>query len=173
MPRVLPEASAEILEDIAATTFRDFADQQVPYVTPEELHFLSIPKGSLDPDERLQIESHVTHTYNFLMQIPWTSNLAQVADIAHGHHEKFDGTGYPRGIQASQIAIETRMMTVSDIFDALTASDRPYKKALPAQRAIEILDMEAKAGMLDRAVVELVLASDVHQKIVDTDWREL
>ena len=65
------------------------------------------------------------------------------------------------------------MMTVSDIFDALTASDRPYKKALPAERAIEILDMEAKAGMLDRSVVELVLASDVHQKIVDTDWRKL
>ena len=173
VPKVLPEASAEILKDIAATTFRDFTDQQVPYVTPEELHFLSIPKGSLDPDERLQIESHVTHTYNFLKQIPWTSNLAQVADIAHGHHEKLDGTGYPRGIQASQIAIQTRMMTVSDIFDALTASDRPYKKALPAQRAIEILDMEAKAGMLDRSVVELVLASEVHQKIVDTDWREL
>lgn len=173
VPKVLPEASAEILEKIAATTFRNFADQQVPYVTPEELHFLSIPKGSLDPDERLQVESHVTHTYNFLMQIPWTANLAQVANIAHGHHEKLDGTGYPRGIQASQIAIQTRMMTVSDIFDALTASDRPYKKALPAQRGIEILDMEAKAGMLDRSVVELVLASDVHQKIVDTDWREL
>ena len=96
VPKVLPEASAEILESIAATTFRDFADQQVPYVTPEELHFLTIPKGSLDPDERLQIESHVTHTYNFLMQIPWTANLSQVADIAHGHHEKLDGTGYPR-----------------------------------------------------------------------------
>ena len=171
-PKVLPEASAEILEDIAATTFRDFADQQVPYVTPEELHFLSIPKGSLDPDERLQIESHVTHTYNFLKQIPWTTNLAQVADIAHGHHEKLDGTGYPRGIQASQIAIQTRIMTVSDIFDALTASDRPYKKAISANRAIEILDMEAKAGMLDRGVVDLVLASDVHHKILDTDWRE-
>ncbi len=173
VPRVLPEASAEILEDIAATTFRDFENQQVPFVTPEELHFLSIPKGSLDPDERLQIESHVTHTYNFLMQIPWTANLAQVADIAHGHHEKLDGTGYPRGIQASQIAIQTRIMTVSDIFDALTASDRPYKKALTDQRAIEILDMEAKAGMLDRAVVDLVLESEVHQKILDTDWRQL
>ena len=69
--------------------------------------------------------------------------------------------------------MQTRMMTVSDIFDALTASDRPYKKALSAQRAVEILDMEAKAGMLDRSVVELVLASDVHQIIVDTDWREL
>ena len=172
-PKILPEASAEILEDIAATTFRNFEDQQVPYVTREEIHFLSIPKGSLDLDERLQIESHVTHTYNFLTQIPWTTNLAQVANIAHGHHEKLDGTGYPRGIQASQIAIQTRIMTVSDIFDALTASDRPYKKALSAQRAIEILDMEAKAGMLDRTVVDLVLASDVYSKIIDTDWREL
>ena len=143
-PKLLPEATAEILKDIATTTFRDFEDQQVPYVTPEELRFLCIPKGSLDPDERIQIESHVTHTYNFLKQIPWTTNLAQVANIAHGHHEKLDGTGYPRGIQASQIAIQTRIMTVSDIFDALTASDRPYKKALSADRAIEILDMEAK-----------------------------
>ena len=173
VPRVLPAASAEILEDIANTTFRDFEGRQAPYVTPEELHFLSIKKGSLDLDERLQIESHVTHTYNFLRQIPWTANLAQVADIAHGHHEKLDGTGYPRGIQASQIAIQTRIMTVSDIFDALTAWDRPYKKALPPQRALEILDMEANAGMLDRTVVDLVLASEVHHKILDTDWREL
>ena len=173
VPRVLPGANAEILDEISATTFRDFSDQQVPYVTPEELHFLSIPKGSLDADERLQIEAHVTHTYNFLRQIPWTSNLAHVADIAHGHHEKLDGTGYPRGIEASEIAIQTRIMTVSDIFDALTASDRPYKKALSPQRAIEILDMEAKAGMLDPTVVELVVDSEVHHKILDTDWREL
>ena len=173
VPKVLPEGSAVVLQEIAATTFRDFEDQQVPYVTPEELHFLSIPKGSLDPDERLQIESHVTHTFNFLTQIPWTANLAQVADIAHGHHEKLNGTGYPRGIQANQIAIQTRIMTVSDIFDALTASDRPYKKALSANRAVEILDMEAKSGMLDRTVVDLVLSSEVHHKILDTDWREL
>jgi len=173
VPRVLPEASAGILEDIAAATFRDFTDQEVPYVTPEELRFLSIPKGSLDPGERLQIESHVTHTYNFLRQIPWTTNLAQVAEIAHGHHEKLDGTGYPRGIQASEIAIQTRIMTVADIFDALTASDRPYKKALSAQRATEILDMEAKAGMLDRDVVELVLESGVYHRIIEADWQEL
>ncbi len=173
VPRVLPEASTGILEDIATATFRNFSDQEVPYVTREELRFLSIPKGSLDPDERLQIESHVTHTYNFLRQIPWTTDLAQVADIAHGHHEKLDGTGYPRGVQASEIAIQTRIMTVADIFDALTASDRPYKKALSAQRATEILDMEAKAGMLDRDVVALVLDSGVHHRIIEADWEEL
>ncbi len=173
VPRVLPEASTGILEDIATATFRNFADQEAPYVTREELRFLSIPKGSLDADERLQIESHVTHTYNFLRQIPWTTNLAQVAEIAHGHHEKLDGTGYPRGIRASEIAIQTRIMTVADIFDALTASDRPYKKALSAQRATEILDMEAKAGMLDGDVVALVLDSGVHHRIIEADWQEL
>ena len=171
-PKVLPEASAEILNDIAAATFRGFENRQVPYVTPEELHFLSIPKGSLDSDERKQIESHVTHTYNFLTQIPWTGDLARVADIAHGHHEKLNGTGYPRGIGASEIAIQTRIMTVSDIFDALTASDRSYKRALPATRALDILNMEAKDGMLDQAVVDLLLASEVYHKILEGDWRE-
>jgi HD-GYP domain-containing protein (c-di-GMP phosphodiesterase class II) len=171
-PRVLPEASADILHDIAATTFTDFEGQQSSYITDDELHFLAIPKGSLDPDERLQIESHVTHTYNFLTQIPWTEDLSRVADIAHGHHEKLNGTGYPRGIGAQEIAIQTRIMTVADIFDALTASDRPYKKALPATRALDILGMEAKDGMLDHAVVELLLASEVYHKILESDWRE-
>ena len=173
VPKVLPEANAGVLQEIAAATFRDFADAQAPYVTPEELHFLSIPKGSLDRDERRQIESHVTNTYNFLKQIPWTTNLAHVADIAHGHHEKLDGTGYPRGIHANEIAIQTRIMTVADIFDALTASDRPYRKALSPERATEILDMEAEAGMLDSDVVALVLESEVHHRIIEADWREL
>ena len=114
----------------------------------------------------------MTHTYNFLTQIPWTDDLARVADIAHGHHEKLNGTGYPRGIGAQEIAIQTRIMTVSDIFDALTASDRPYKKALPATRALDILNMEAKDGMLDQSVVELLLASEVYHKVLEGDWRE-
>jgi response regulator RpfG family c-di-GMP phosphodiesterase len=173
VPRVLPEASADVLKEIVATTFRSLEDQQVPYITPEELHFLNIPKGSLDVDERLQIQSHVTHTYNFLMQIPWTANLGRVADIAHGHHEKLDGTGYPRGIEADEIALQTRIMTVSDIFDALTASDRPYKSALSENRALEILDMEAEAGMLDSDIVKLLIASEAYRTILDRDWTEL
>jgi HD-GYP domain-containing protein (c-di-GMP phosphodiesterase class II) len=173
VPRVLPEASADVLKEIVATTFRSLENQQVPYITPEELHFLNIPKGSLDLDERLQIQSHVTHTYNFLMQIPWTANLGRVADIAHGHHEKLDGTGYPRGIEADEIALQTRIMTVSDIFDALTASDRPYKSALSENRALEILDMEAEAGMLDSDIVGLLIASEAYRTILDRDWTEL
>ena len=158
-PRVLPEASAAILDEIATHQFPDFQGTMLPYLTEEELHFLVIPKGSLDPDERKLIESHVTNTFNFLRQIPWTRDLSGVADIAYGHHEKFDGTGYPRGVPEDAIPMQTRMMTVSDIFDALTASDRPYKKAIPTQRALEILDMEPKSGQLDGAVVDVLLES--------------
>ena len=172
-PRILPEASADILKEIAATTFPNFEGSAVPYITEDELHFLSIPKGSLDPEERKMIESHVTHTFNFLRQIPWTEDLSRVADIAYGHHEKLDGTGYPRGVPGTELPLQTRIMTVSDIFDALTASDRPYKKALPATRALEILDMEGKSGQLDAPIVELLLQSQVYRKVLEQDWRGL
>lgn len=172
-PRVLPEESAQILFEVAAHKFPDFQGKLVPYLTDEELHFLSIPKGSLDDDERKQIESHVTHTYHFLRQIPWTADLAAVADIAYGHHEKLDGSGYPRGITAPQLPIQTRMMTISDIFDALTASDRPYKKALAPERALDIIRMEAKLGMLDAPLVELMIESGVYRKVLEVDWRKL
>ncbi len=170
-PRVLPEESAEILHEIAATRFPDFEGELVPYITNEELHFLRIRKGSLDPEERKQIESHVTHTFNFLQQIPWTDDLSNVAAIAHGHHEKMDGTGYPLGASAIQIPMQTRMMTVADIFDALTASDRPYKKAMPSERAISILEMESKDGQLDSDVVRLLTESEVFKRVLEQDWR--
>lgn len=170
-PRILPESAEEALPEIASHTFPDFSGKEVPYLTPDELHFLSIPKGSLDPDERKQIESHVLHTYQFLLQIPWTEELARVGEIAKGHHEKLDGSGYPFGLHAEDIPIQTRMMTVSDIFDALTASDRPYKRALAADRAISILEAEAKDGQLDRDVVRLLVDSKVFHRILEEDWR--
>ncbi|MBI4539225.1 MAG: GAF domain-containing protein [Gemmatimonadetes bacterium] len=172
-PRVLPEASAEILHEVAAQRFPDFDGKLVPYLTSEEFHYLSIPKGSLDDDERKQIESHVTHTYNFLLQIPWTDDLSSLADIAYGHHEKLNGSGYPRRIEAPQIPVQTRIMTISDIFDALTASDRPYKKALPTERALDIVKMEASQGLLDAALVELMIGSGVYRKVLEVDWRQL
>ena len=172
-PRILPEASAEVLHEIGQATFVNLDGEQVPYLSSDEIHFLSIPKGSLDPDERKQIESHVTHTFNFLRQIPWTEELSGVAEIAYGHHEKLDGTGYPRGISGEVIPIQTRIMTVSDIFDALTASDRPYKRALPSERALEILEMEGEHGQLDPRVVEVLVESRVYRRILEEDWRNL
>lgn len=148
-PKVLPEAAAGGLKEMLDMLVPDPDGADIPFLTPEEYRNLSIPKGSLNNDERLEIESHVTHTYNFLKLIPWTKDLRNVADIAYGHHEKLDGSGYPRAIKAKDIPVQTRMMTIADIFDALTATDRPYKRALPAEKALDILGMEVKEGKLD------------------------
>lgn len=172
VPRVLDEEAAEILEEIARTTFVDLDGEEKPYITPDELHFLQIKRGSLDPSERMQVESHVVHSYDFLVNIPWTEELGRVAEIVRGHHEKLDGSGYPDGVTGESLSIETRIMTVCDIFDALTASDRPYKKAMPVEKALQILNWEANDGMLDKDVVELFESSMVYKKVLDSDWRE-
>lgn len=172
-PSLLPEESAAILVEIAKRTFSTVSGEPAPFLSPQELKFLSIPKGTLDERERLEIESHVEQTYKFLQQIPWTDDLRNIAEIAYGHHEKLDGRGYPRGVGADKIPIQTRIMTISDIFDALTASDRPYKPAVPTTRALDILKMEAKAGMLDSALVDLVIESEVYRPVLEKDWREL
>jgi HD-GYP domain-containing protein (c-di-GMP phosphodiesterase class II) len=172
-PTVLPERAADALETVGRLTFRGPDDQPMPYVTAEELAYLRIPKGSLNEAERLEIESHVEQTFRFLTQIPWTGDLKNVAHIAYGHHEKLNGRGYPRGVAADDIPVQTRIMTVVDIFDALTASDRPYKRALPPEKALDILHMEARDGLLDQAVVDHLVSSGHYRRILETDWREL
>ncbi len=172
VPRVLEEDTAEVLTEIAQQTFLDPDGHEQPYITARELHFLQIRKGSLDEDERSQIQSHVVHSYDFLLNIPWTEELARIAEIVRGHHEKLDGSGYPDGVTGDKLALETRIMTVCDIFDALTASDRPYKKALPVEKALQILEWEAKDGMLDGDIVQLFVKSGVYRKVLERDWRE-
>jgi HD-GYP domain-containing protein (c-di-GMP phosphodiesterase class II) len=165
-PTVLPEGSFEELRNITAKTYVDFNGAERPLLTDRELQFLMIRKGNLDDRERREIESHVTHTYRFLEQIPWTRELKGIPDIAYGHHEKLNGAGYPRKIAAEAIPVQTRMMTISDIFDALTATDRPYKRAVPWERAIDILRMEAKDGMLDEHLLSSFIAARVFDSVL-------
>jgi HD-GYP domain-containing protein (c-di-GMP phosphodiesterase class II) len=172
-PTILPEQTAAALEAAGRLTFRGADGRPVPYVTEEELGYLRIPKGSLNDEERREIESHVEETYRFLTQIPWTGDLRNVAEIAYGHHEKLNGRGYPRGVGGDRIPLQTRLMTVADIFDALTASDRPYKRALPPERALDILTMEAREGLLDAAIVEMLIESGMYRKVLEVDWKEL
>lgn len=172
IPRVLEGEAAEALQQIAQKRYRDADGAEQPYLSDDELHFLSIKRGNLDPDERKQIESHVEHSYNFLLEIPWTEDLGRIAEIVRGHHEKLNGKGYPDGVTAESLSIETRIMTVCDIFDALTASDRPYKKAMPVEKALQILQWEAEEGALDPDIVELFTTSKVYEKVLGTDWRE-
>jgi HD-GYP domain-containing protein (c-di-GMP phosphodiesterase class II) len=135
-----------------------------PLLSDEEVQLLTIPKGTLDPRERKEIESHVSHTYRFLQQIPWTPELKRVPEIALGHHEKLNGQGYPRGVCADQIPVQSRIMTIADIYDALTASDRPYKRAVPTEHALDILHREADQGLLDRELLRLFVEAKVFEK---------
>jgi HD-GYP domain-containing protein (c-di-GMP phosphodiesterase class II) len=163
-PTVLPEGSFDELLRYADVHYRDLQGQKQPYLTPDEVRFLTIRKGSLDEHERQEIESHVNHTYRFLLQIPWTRELQNIPSIAYGHHEKLDGSGYPRKVTGELIPLQTRMMTISDIFDALTASDRPYKRAVPIPRAMDIMSSEVKTGMLDPDLFKLFVEGKAFEK---------
>jgi HD-GYP domain-containing protein (c-di-GMP phosphodiesterase class II) len=163
-PTVLPEGNFEQLLDIANLHYEDLDGKKLPILTMEEVQMLSIRKGSLDEEERLQIESHVLHTMNFLRQIPWTNELRNVPEIARGHHEKLNGTGYPYRLSAPEIPVQTRMMTISDIFDALAAADRPYKKAVSVERALEILGLSVQDGELDPSLFEIFVSAKIFDR---------
>jgi HD-GYP domain-containing protein (c-di-GMP phosphodiesterase class II) len=132
-----------------------------PLLLEDEFVLLSIPRGSLSGAERGSIESHVVQTFRFLSSIPWTQDLRRVPEIAYAHHEKLDGTGYPRGLRSGEIPVPSRVMTICDIYDALTASDRPYKKAVSRDASLAILEEEARQGLLDPWLVRTFIDEKV------------
>lgn len=164
-PSILNKDEFEVLEEISKIIINDPDDKKFSLLETHERSVLSIPKGSLTAEERLEIESHVTHTFNFLTKIPWTNELKNIPEIAYGHHEKLDGSGYPRGVDAVVIQPQTRMMTISDIFDALTASDRPYKPAVPVEKALDILGYEVKEGKVDGELLKVFVEANVYDLV--------
>ncbi|HKV96227.1 MAG TPA: HD domain-containing phosphohydrolase [Gammaproteobacteria bacterium] len=147
-------------------------EEGTPLLTAEERRVLSIPRGSLSAEERREIEAHVLHTYNFLRRIPWPEELAAIPEIAGAHHEKLDGSGYPRGRTEADIPLASRLMTVADIYDALTATDRPYRKSLPSERAFRVLEDEAQQGKLDSDVVRIFIDAKVYDQAATLDSLE-
>ena len=166
-PTVLPSGGFERILDIAAKMYEDDDGGRQPFLTEKEAENLSIAKGSLNVQERLEIESHVTHTFRFLRQIPWTKDLRRVPAIAYAHHEKLTGKGYPNSLNGEDIPFQSKMMAICDIYDALTAADRPYKRALPPEKAIEILNYEVKDGNVDRELVRIFTESQVWALVKD------
>ena len=163
-PSILEEASFRALLDLPNRSFSDADGNRQPYLTPNEVSALSIRRGSLSEKERREIESHVTHTFRFLSEIPWTGEFRRIPEIAYAHHEKLDGTGYPRRLSAAEIPIQSKMMTISDIFDALVAWDRPYKKAVPVERALDILRDEARHNKLDLELLQVFIEAKIYEK---------
>jgi len=160
-PTVLEQGGFERIAEIAGKTFVDDHGQIGPFLSHDEASCLQIKRGSLTEQERLEINSHVVHSFQFLSKIPWSRTLRDVPDIAGAHHEKLDGSGYPKQLRGAQIPIPARMMAISDIYDALTASDRPYKKAMPTEKALDIVGSEVKRGQLDADLFEVFLGSQV------------
>jgi len=154
-PTVLSSGDFAKIEAIARETYVDLRGETRALLDGDEVTSLMVSKGSLTQVEFDEIRSHVAHTFRFLSRIPWGKSLRRVPLIAGAHHERLNGTGYPNRLRAEEIPVQSKMMSVSDIYDALTASDRPYKKAVPLERAIDILDFSVKDGHLDAELVRI------------------
>ena len=163
-PTVLDQGGFDRIAEIAGMSWRDDDGEARPFLSCDEAACLQIRRGSLTEEERKQINSHVEHSLAFLEEIPWSRTLRDVPTIAGAHHEKLDGSGYPRQLRGEMIPIPARMMAISDIYDALTASDRPYKRAMPAERALDILADDVKRGQLDSDLFDVFVAARVWQR---------
>jgi 3',5'-cyclic-nucleotide phosphodiesterase len=161
-PERLSEEFQKDLSHIYQYQFSD-EDKRANLITDFEFSLLGLTYGSLNPEERIEIESHVSHTFAFLQLIPWTGSLSNIPDIAHAHHERLDGSGYPRGLCADEIPVQSKIMAITDVYDALTAGDRPYRQGVPAEHALDIIGQEVKKGKLDEILFKIFVESKSYQ----------
>jgi HD-GYP domain-containing protein (c-di-GMP phosphodiesterase class II) len=155
-PGTRMEGQTAVLLKRAASEWR-LADDGTTVIRERDMERLSMLKGSLSDDERAEINAHVEHTRQFLERIPWTPNLQGIPDLAVAHHERLDGSGYPRGLRGDDIPMGAKLMAICDVFDALTAGDRPYRSAMSVERGLWILQLEAKDGKLLPEAVQLFI----------------
>jgi len=163
-PTVLAQELAEGLGLLEGLTYTHWSGERRELVGSENLASLRIRRGTLSEAERLEIESHVTHTFRFLERIPWTKDLAGIPEIAYAHHERLGGQGYPRQLDAPRIPIQSRALANAEVVDALTARDRPYKGAVALERSLAILEEEARDGALDRPMLALFIEAKIFER---------
>jgi len=159
----------ERLQAIAAQTYVDDAGATQPYLTEDEVRNLSIARGTLLPEEFKVIREHAAVSLRLLQQIPFARKMRNVPTYAGDHHEALDGSGYPRGKKAEDLPLQSRILAIADIFDALTASDRPYKNAYSVEKACEILRADASRGKVDPDLVELFISANCYSRLREDD----
>jgi response regulator RpfG family c-di-GMP phosphodiesterase len=162
-PQHLLQSEMNELEALEHLEFKHWSGKVLPLMEPADMECLRVRKGSLTPGEREEVRGHVSHSFRFLSRIPWTGELANVPDIAYAHHERLNGQGYPRGISAGEIPVQSKIMAISDVFDALVAKDRPYKRAVSVEDSLDILNEEAQLGLLDRNLLDIFLEARVYE----------
>ncbi|MEO6602053.1 MAG: HD domain-containing phosphohydrolase [Polyangiaceae bacterium] len=165
-PTVLAAGNFKRIDELGRQSYSRLNGEVSNLLSAEEVKSLSVMRGSLTAEEFDEIRSHVSHTYRFLSQIPWGKTFSRVAIIAGSHHERLNGTGYPNRLQSEEIPLQSKMMSISDIFDALTASDRPYKRAVPVEKALDILGFEVKDNHVDGELVRIFTESRVWESVV-------
>ncbi|MFP4477717.1 MAG: HD domain-containing phosphohydrolase [Desulfatibacillaceae bacterium] len=161
----LPDEDLEFLGELAQTTYTDLDGNEKPLLTDIEMGYLTVRKGNLTSEEYRTMQSHVEHTLNIVQNIPFTGHLESVPFIASAHHEMLNGSGYPRKLMAEDIPLEARILAMVDIFDALTAMDRPYRRAISPEKACGILQAEVDSGRLDPDVVQLFVERRVYDRV--------
>ena len=155
------------LDRVARRRWRDADGAEQPLLDANEVENLSIARGTLTDEERNVINDHIVLTISMLKQLPFPKHLRHVVEYAGGHHEKMDGTGYPSGLTRDEMSVPARVMAIADIFEALTAADRPYKKAKTLSESIRIMGFMRKDRHIDPELFELFLTSGVYRQYAE------
>lgn len=155
----VPMSTAEQarIRQLAARRWTDHAGQAQPLLSADEIEHLCVVRGNLTEDERAIINHHSLATIAMLESLPLPRHLLHLPEYAGAHHERCDGRGYPRGLRREEMPVQARIMAVADVFEALTAGDRPYKKALPLSQTLTLLDRMSREGHLDPDIVRVFL----------------
>ncbi|MFH0974302.1 MAG: HD domain-containing phosphohydrolase [Spirochaetota bacterium] len=166
------EILTEIQKEIKGIKLFDIDGKKINLITKHERSNLEIQRGSLNPVERKEIQNHVVLTYNFVSKIPWPPEFKNIPKIVLYHHEMLDGSGYPKGIKGDKIPLQARIMSIADIYDALIATDRPYKKSIKHSTALKILKEEALKNRLDRNLLDIFIKEKIY-RIIDKNTFKL
>ena len=138
-----------------------------PFLSDDEVENLNIVRGTLTAQERETINYHIVATIKMLESLPYPKHLARVPEFAGGHHERMDGKGYPRGLKRDEMSVQARVMVIADIFEALTAADRPYKKAMKLSQALTILGRMKEDEHVDPDLFDVFVRERVYQDYAD------
>ena len=142
-------------------------NKEVNILTDNEVRNLNITKGTLLPEERDIINDHISITIDMLEELPYPKNLKNIPEFAGGHHEKMDGTGYPKGLKADQMSPQAKIMAIADIYEALTAADRPYKDGKKLSQAMRIMGFMKNDYHIDEDLFEIFVTSGVYKKYAE------
>lgn len=149
------------IREIGARTWECEGEER-PLLTEEELSNFSIERGTLNTHERKIINDHVVATINMLSKLPYPKKLKNVPEIAGAHHERMDGSGYPKGLKGEEMSVQAKILALADVFEALTSKDRPYKKPIPLEKSMAILEEMTQSGHIDPSVYEVFREQKVH-----------